>query len=76
VDEDTVRVPSADETDAALADARRALAEMQAREALDVEAERRDQLTDWHAADVGVIDDQADAASEQQVADVDEVDVR
>ncbi|MEJ7744426.1 MAG: hypothetical protein WKF73_18920 [Nocardioidaceae bacterium] len=54
VEEDVVRVPSADETARAIEDANRALIEMQAREAADVHAEeqhRAAELTRWHTDD-------------------------
>ncbi len=54
VEEDVVRVPSADETARAIEDANRALIEMQAREAADSQAEeehRAAELTRWHTDD-------------------------
>jgi hypothetical protein len=54
VAEDVVRVPSADQTSAAIAQAQRALAEIQAREAVDRQADtehRAAELTRWHADD-------------------------
>jgi len=54
VEEDVVRVPSADETARAIEDANRALIEMQARESADDIAEqehRAAELTRWHTDD-------------------------
>jgi len=67
VEEDVVRVPSADETARAIEDANRALIEMQAREAADTHAEeqhRAAELTRWHTDDqtaAAVIDEDAGA---------------
>ncbi|MEK6438945.1 MobF family relaxase [Pseudonocardia sp. T1-2H] len=53
VDEDVVRVPSADETSVALDDARRALAEVTARQVLDAQdtEQRAAELVRWHTDD-------------------------
>ncbi|WP_246633756.1 hypothetical protein, partial [Pseudonocardia nigra] len=64
VDEDTVRVPSAEETSDAIEKANRALVEMRARDAADAqeaEEHRAEELNRWHT------DDHAD-----ETADVDE----
>jgi hypothetical protein len=68
VEEDVVRVPSVPETTEALTGARRALAEVNARQILDDTAdtddERATELTRWHADDMGAeqsADDYADA---------------
>ena len=67
VEEDVVRVPSADETARAIEEANRALIEMQAREAADTHAEeqhRAAELTRWHTDDqtaAAVIDEDAGA---------------
>jgi ribosomal protein S18 acetylase RimI-like enzyme len=56
VDEDVVRVPSAEETAATIARARQALAEIRRRDALDAnraaEESRAEQLTRWHEHDL------------------------
>jgi len=61
--EDLVRVPSADQTAAAISRAQRALAEIEHRRAVEerraAEEARAEQLTRWHA------DDRADRAAEQ-----------
>ncbi|GAY10918.1 MobF family relaxase [Pseudonocardia sp. N23] len=62
--EDAVRVPSADETAAALARAHRALAEIDARDAYDAQhepADRAAELNAWHAEDL-TTDDSRDEA--------------
>jgi len=51
---DVVRVPSADETAAAIEKANRALAEMRARDAVDTheaDQHRTEELNRWHAQD-------------------------
>jgi hypothetical protein len=62
VDEDAVRVPTADETADAIERAQRAIAEISAREANDLreaEQHRAHELTRWHQADEAVLADEA-----------------
>ena len=70
VDEDVVRVPSADEMAESVRRAQRALAEIRAREAADAEREvdesRVDQLARWHE------DDQADGRGLDDVAELED----
>jgi conjugative relaxase-like TrwC/TraI family protein len=74
VNEDAVRVPTAAETSTALDEARRALAEMQAREVVDAEADRRDQLAEWHVRDIDADDWGSDDA--EPALDLDQADAR
>ncbi|MCO1658901.1 MobF family relaxase [Pseudonocardia humida] len=74
VNEDAVRVPSSDETDANVAWAKRVLDEVNSRAAEDArmeEAERNAQLARWHAADDvdGQERDAADGAGDAAVLD-------
>lgn len=75
--EDDVRVPSADETAAAVESAQRALAEIRAREIADAAAEeqhRADQLSHWHDHDqiAEAADSAADDADEPDLVDADQ----
>lgn len=82
VAEDHVRVPTADETSAAVERANRALAEIRAREEADArheEEDRAEQLAQWQARDVTseAADDASeplDASNESEPYDLDEVD--
>jgi hypothetical protein len=59
-EEGTVRVPTAEETTAAMSRARRALAEIRNRDAVDAAEEARNaQLTQWHQDDYGLADEQS-----------------
>ena len=70
VAEDDVRVPTADETGAALERANRALVEMRAREAADEQEEathRADQLAQWQESDTSDVREDADCVEEEPV---------
>ena len=75
VAEDNVRVPTADETSAAIERANRALAEMRSREEMDAREEeqhRADQLAEWQARDE--TDDHVDETGTDEGADHEDVD--
>jgi hypothetical protein len=82
VAEDHVRVPTADETSAAVEKANRALAEIRAREEADARADeqrRSEQLTHWQARDAtaetaGDASEPVDAGDEAHADDLDDVD--
>jgi hypothetical protein len=74
VDEDAIRVPTADETAAAIERAQRAIAELRARDAVDLreaDEHRAQELTCWHQADEAGLADEAgydDAAGREPAA--------
>lgn len=73
--EDNVRVPTADETSAAIERANRALVEMRSREEMDAreeEQDRLDQLAEWQPRDE--TDNNADETGTDEGADHDDVD--
>ncbi|PVZ08239.1 MobF family relaxase [Actinomycetospora cinnamomea] len=75
VAEDNIRVPTADETSAAIERANRALAEMRSREEMDAREEeqhRADQLAEWQVRDE--TDDHSDETGTDEGADHDDVD--
>jgi hypothetical protein len=75
VAEDNIRVPTADETSAAIERANRALVEMRSREEMDAREEeqhRADQLAEWQVRDE--TDDHSDETGIDEGADHDDVD--
>jgi hypothetical protein len=75
-DQDTVRVPTAEETTDSVRRAERALAEIRARDAADTNAAaeaRAEQLTRWHTDDARAVEDEATTYAEPVMERADHV---